>query len=150
MATALELLQVVDHKAAEEGAAVLDGRLVDDDFRAFGLDALHHALDAALAEVVAVRLHRQAVDPHDAFALLVGTEVPVVEFVIEAGLGQHPVRDEVLPRAVAVHYRLDQVLRNVRVVCQELLRVLRETRPAVAGAGDGDLDVSFVVHCLCS
>ena len=126
VATALELLQVVDHKAAEEGAAVFEGRLVDDDFGAFGLDALHHALDAALAEVVAVRLHRQAINPHDAFALLVGAEVPVVEFVVEARLLEHPVRDEVLPRAVAVHYRLDQVLRNVRVVRKELLRVLRE------------------------
>ena len=126
MATALELLQVVDHEAAEEGAAVLEGRLVDDDFGALGLDALHHPLDAALAEVVAVRLHRQAVDPHDTFALLVGTEVPVVEFVIEARLLEHPVRDEVLPRAVAVHYRLDQVLRNVRVVRKELFGVLRE------------------------
>ena len=131
LATALELLQVVDHEAAEEGAAVLKGRLVDDDFRAFGLDALHHALDAALAEVVAVRLHRQAINPHDAFALLVGAEVPVVEFVVEARLLEHPVRYEVLTRAVAVHYRLDQVLRNVRIVCKELLRVLWEAVASV-------------------
>ena len=129
--TALELLQVVDHKAAEEGAAVLEGGFVDDDFGALGLDALHHALDAALAEVVAVRLHRQAVDPNDAFALLVGAEVPMVEFVVEARLLEHPVRDKVLTRAVAVNYRLDQVLRNVRVVRKELLRVLRKAVASV-------------------
>ena len=50
----LELRQVIDHPAAEERAAVIEGRLVDDHFGAFRLDALHHALDAALAEVVAV------------------------------------------------------------------------------------------------
>ena len=62
---ALELLQVVDDPAAEERAAVREGRLVDDDGGALGPDALHHALDAALAEVVAARLHRQAVHPDD-------------------------------------------------------------------------------------
>ena len=71
VATALEFIQVVYNQAAEEGAAVLEGRLVDDDFGAFGLDALHHALDAALAEVIAVRLHRQTVDAyHTAFLFL--------------------------------------------------------------------------------
>ena len=62
---ALELGKVVDDPAAEERAAVLQGGLVDDDGGALGPDALHHALDAALAEVVAARLHRQAVHPDD-------------------------------------------------------------------------------------
>ena len=132
LATALELLQVVDHKAAEERAAVFYGRLIDDDFGTFGLDTLHHPLDAALAEVVAVRLHRQTVDPHYAFTLLVGTEVSVVEFVVEPCFPEYPVSDEVLASAVAVYYRLDKVLRNVRIVRKELLRVLREAVPAVA------------------
>ena len=132
LATALELLQVVDHKAAEERAAVFYGRLIDDDFGTFGLDALHHPLDAALAEVVAVRLHRQTVDPHYAFTLLVGTEVSVVEFVVEPCFPEYPVSDEVLASAVAVYYRLDKVLRNVRIVRKELLRVLREAVASVA------------------
>ena len=132
LATALELLQVVDHKAAEERAAVFYGRLIDDDFGTFGLDTLHHPLDAALAEVVAVRLHRQTVDPHYAFTLLVGTEVSVVEFVVEPCFPEYPVSDEVLASAVAVYYRLDKVLRNVRIVRKELLRVLREAVASVA------------------
>ena len=132
MAPALELLQVVDHTAAEECAAVLYGRLIDDDLHALGLDTLHHALDAALAEVVAVRLHRQAVHTDHAPPRLVRAEVTVVVLAVEPSLAEHPLRDEVLPRAVAVHYRLDQVLRDVRVVRQELLRVLRQAVPAVA------------------
>ena len=61
VAAGLEFLQVVYHKAAEEGAAVLEGGLVDDDLGTFGLDALHHALNGRLAEVVGVALHRQPV-----------------------------------------------------------------------------------------
>ena len=133
-ATALELLQVVHHKAAEERAAVFEGGLVDDNFGTFGLDTLHHPLDAALAEVVAVRLHRQTVDPNYAFPLLVGTKVSVVEFVVEPCFPEYPVSDEVLARAVAVYYCLDKVLRYVCVVRKELLRVLRE---AVASVAEG-------------
>ena len=132
LATALELLQVIDHPAAEERAAVLERRFVDDDFCALGLDALHHSLDAALAEVVAVRLHCQAVNSYGAALLFGRVVVPAVVVVVVAGLGKDTVRDEVLPRAVAVHYRLDQVLRNVRVVRQKLLRVLRKAVAPVA------------------
>ena len=105
MTHSLELLQVVHHHtAAEEGAAVFEGQLVDDDFGAFGLDALHHAQDAALAEVVAVRLHR----------------------------------------AVAVHYRLNQVLRIVRAVRKELLRVLLETVAAIVCVGYSNADTFHI------
>lgn len=40
----LELGEVVDHEAAEEGGAVVKGGLVDDDLGTLGLDALHYAL----------------------------------------------------------------------------------------------------------
>lgn len=50
--------EVVDDETAEEGGAVLEGGLVDDDLCSFGFDALHYALDGTLAEVVGVRLHR--------------------------------------------------------------------------------------------
>ena len=131
VALALELIQVVDYTAAEECAAVLYGRLIDDDLHALGLDPLHHALDAALAEVVAVRLHRQAVHTDHALPRLVRAEVPVVVLAVEPGHVKDPVRDEVLARAVAVHYRLDQVLRNVRIIRKELLRVLRKAVASV-------------------
>ena len=48
----LEPGEVVDDFAAEEGVAVLERWLVDDDLGTLGLDALHYALDGALAEVV--------------------------------------------------------------------------------------------------
>ena len=58
----LEGGEVVHYFAAEEGAAVGERRLVDYYVGALGFDALHDALDCRLAEVVAVRLHRQAVN----------------------------------------------------------------------------------------
>ena len=58
----LELLQVVNHQAAEEGGAVFQRRLENNNLGALGFDALHNTLDGALAEVVGVRFHRQAVD----------------------------------------------------------------------------------------
>ena len=57
-----EFGEVVYNQAAEEGGAVFQRGLVDDDLGAFGFDALHHTLDGALAEVVGVTLHRQSVD----------------------------------------------------------------------------------------
>ena len=53
-----EFLQVIYYNTAEEGGAVFEGGLVDDDLGAFGLNALHHALDGRLAEVVGVGFHR--------------------------------------------------------------------------------------------
>ena len=58
----LEFLQVVDDETAEEGGAVFEGGFVDDDLGALCLDALHDALDGALAEVVGIGLHGEAVD----------------------------------------------------------------------------------------
>ena len=128
--TPLELRQVVDHHAPEERAAVLQRRLVDDDRRALRLDALHHALDRALTEVVAARLHRKPVYADDGLVLLRG--VPPAVVLVSPGHPQHLTRDEVLARAVALHYRGHHVLGHVLVVCKELLRVLREAVSAVA------------------
>ena len=58
----LKIFEVVDNEAAKECGAVLEGGLVDDDLGALGLDALHHALDGGLAEVIGVGFHREAVD----------------------------------------------------------------------------------------
>ncbi len=82
MREALEVGEVVDDAAAEEGGAVSKGRLVDDDLGAFGLDALHHALDGRLAEVVGVGLHGQAVNAYHTVVLVLGTEIASVEVVV--------------------------------------------------------------------
>lgn len=58
----LESREVVNDLAAEEGAAVLEGGLVDNDVGSFGFDALHDALDGALTEIVGVGFHGEAED----------------------------------------------------------------------------------------
>ena len=58
----LELGEVVNNEAAEEGAAVFNGWLIDDNVGSLGLDALHDALYGRLAEVVGVGLHGQAIE----------------------------------------------------------------------------------------
>ena len=130
----LESLQIVHHLRAEERRAVLQRRLVDDDLRPFGLHALHHPLYRALAEVVTVRFHGQAEHPDDARLLLLRVESPPVVVVIIPRLVQHLVRDEVLACAVALHDGMNQVLRHVRIVRQQLLRVLGQAVAPVSEA----------------
>ena len=61
VAAGLEGLQVVGHLGAEELRRVQRG-LVDHHGHAFGLHALHNALDGARAEVIAVGVHRYAMN----------------------------------------------------------------------------------------
>ena len=68
VAAGLEGPQVVGHLGAEEIRRVQRG-LVDHNWHALGLHALHDALDGACAEVVGVGLHRQSVDAHDRLLL---------------------------------------------------------------------------------
>ena len=114
------------HLGAEELRRVQRG-LVDDHGHALGLHALHDALDGARAEVVGVGLHRQAVHAHDRLRLALVDTVPHHL--------QHLVGDEVLAGAVGLHDGLDQVLRYVPVVGQQLLGVLGQAVAAVAEAG---------------
>ena len=111
---------------AEELRRVQRG-LVDHHGHALGLHALHDALDGARAEVVGVGLHRQAVHAHDRL-LLAGVDAVPHHL-------QHLVGDEVLAGAVGLDDGLDQVLRHVPVVGQQLLGVLGQTVAAVAEAG---------------
>ena len=133
-ALCLEGGEVVHHAAAEKGGAVFEGGLVNDDLRALGLHALHNALNRALAEVVGVALHRQAVHADDAFARLLAVLV-VARIVVPACLAQHGVGDVVLARAVALDDGGHHVLRHVGVVGQELLGVLGQAVAAVAEGG---------------
>lgn len=130
VALGFELFEVVDHLGAEEGLSVGEGGLIDDYLGALGPDALHHSLDGTLAEVVGVGLHCQAVDSYDAIVFLAAVPFAVVAEI--AGFAQDCVSDVVFPCAVALDYSLNQILRNVGVVCKELLGVFRETVAAVA------------------
>ena len=58
VAQGLEFVDIVYNFGPEEGCVVVERRFVYYYFRAFGLDAFHHALNGRLAEVVAVRFHR--------------------------------------------------------------------------------------------
>lgn len=82
------------HLGAEELRRVQRG-LVYHHGHALGLNAPHDALDGARAEVVGVRLHRQAVHTHDRL-LLAGIDVVPHHL-------QHLVCHEVLAGAVCLH-----------------------------------------------
>ena len=125
VAAGLEGLQVVRDLGAEELRRVQRG-LVDHHGHALGLHALHDALDGARAEVVGVGLHRQTVHAHDRL-LLAGIDAVPHHL-------QHLVCHEVLAGAVGVHDGLDQVLRHVPVVGQQLLGVLGQAVAAVSEA----------------
>ena len=114
------------HLGAEELRRFQRG-FVDHHGHALCLHALHDALDGARAEVVGVGLHRQAVHAHDRLRLALVDAVP------------HHLQDlvchEVLAGAVGLDDGLDQVLRDVPVVGQQLLGVLGQAVAAVAEAG---------------
>ena len=57
----VELLKVIYSQAAKESAAVLQCRLINDNSSAFRFKSFHNALDATLAEVIAVALHGQTI-----------------------------------------------------------------------------------------
>ena len=136
LAAGLEGGEVVDDEAAEEGGAVGERGLVDDDLGALGLDALHDALDGGLAEVVGVGLHRQAIDADDGGLSPALAAILVVGAIgVPAGLGQDGVGDVVLARAVGLHDGGHHVLGHVLVVGEQLLRVLREAVAAIAEGG---------------
>ena len=136
LAAGLEGGEVVDDEAAEEGGAVGERGLVDDDLGALGLDALHDALDGGLAEVVGVGLHRQAIDADDGGLSPTLAAILVVGAVgVPAGLGQDGVGDVVLARAVGLDDGGHHVLGHVLVVGEQLLRVLREAVATIAEGG---------------
>ena len=132
MGLGLEDGEIVYYPASEEGCAVGQSRFIDDDFRTFGFDSLHYALDGALAEVVAVGLHRQAENSYDAFVFAGAVPLAVSAVAVVAGAGEDLVCYEILPCAVGVHDGLNQIFGNIVVVGQELLRVFREAIAAVA------------------
>ena len=129
----LEEGEVVDHTAAEEGDAVFEGGFIDDDLGAFGFDAFHYALDGALAEVVRVGLHGEAVNANDDFALLGGVEGTGAGVV--ARFAEYLISDVVLAGAVGFHDGFDEVLGYIVEVGKELFGVFGEAVAAVAEAG---------------
>lgn len=128
----LELIKVVDHFGAKEGRAVFERGFIDDNRRTLGLDALHHTLNGALAEVVGVGLHGQAIHTNHGLMFLAG--IPFAVGAIGTSKLEYAVGDEVFTGGVRIHDRLDEVLRHVLVVGEQLLRVLRQAVAAVTEA----------------
>lgn len=127
VAAGLEGRQVVRHHAAEELRRVERG-LAGHHGDALGLDALRDALDGACAEVVGVRLHGQAVHAHHRCR---GAGVDQLRHA-----GEHLVGDKVLAGTVGLHDDLDEVLRYVLVVGQQLLGVLGKAYPKFSKSSD--------------
>lgn len=82
-------------------------RFIDDHFDALGLDPFHDALDAGGPEVVGTDLHDEAIDA-DHFGVT----------------PDDLVCDEVLARCIGLDNSVDEVLRHVAVVGQQLLASL--------------------------
>ena len=83
---AFEFIQIIYHFRAKEGRTVLQRGLVDNEDGAFSLDALHHSLNGALAEVVAIRLHGEPIHADDAGFLFSRTIIALVIIIIIARL----------------------------------------------------------------
>lgn len=126
-----EFCQVVNYLAAEEGCAVFESGLVDDDACAFGFDALHHALDAALTEIVAVTLHCQAIYTDDTLVLGCFAVAVCGGIVVVSGHFEYLVGDEVFAGAVAFDDCAHHLLWHVGVVGKELLGVFWQAVAAV-------------------
>ena len=128
-----KLRQIIHHLASEERFAIGNRGLVDDDLGTLGLDALHDALDGALAEVIRIRLHGEAVDTNDAFLLF--ASIPLAASFVIASLTQYLVGNEVLTGAVALDNGGHHLLGHIGIVGQELLGVLRQAIAAISERG---------------
>ena len=131
MRALLELIKVVDHFGAKEGRTVFERGFIDDNRRPLGLDALHHTLNGALAEVVGVGLHGQAIHTNHGLMFLAG--VPFTVGAIGTSKLEYAVGDEVFAGGVGFHDGLDEVLRHILVVGEQLLGVLGQAVAAKLG-----------------
>ena len=125
----LELLEVVDNLATKECAAILQGRLVDDNGSTFSFDAFHDALDAALTEIVTITLHCKTIDTDDDLLLFIWIEI--LASCVCACDFKDSLGDEILPGPVAFHDGLNQVFRHILIICQELFGILGQAISAI-------------------
>ena len=129
----LEFCQIIHHLTTEERLAIGNRWLIDDHLGTLGLDALHDALDGALAEVIAVGLHGEAVDTNDATLLAMG--IPLAAGFVIASLTQYLVGNEVLTSAITLDNGGHHLLGHIGIVGQQLLGVLRQAVAAIAKRG---------------
>src|SRR5690625_4175058 len=138
--------QVVDDRGVIEMTG-LEHRLINNDVKAFGLEAFHDALYGRVTKVVTALFHDQAVNAdgvgkgflRDAAGIAI--EGGVVALVA-GGLGgpylqglDNVIGDEILAGAVGIDDGTDEVIGHVAVVGQQLFGVLGQTIPAIAKGG---------------
>ena len=129
LAVIFEFRKVIDYKASEEPAAVFQGWLIDNDLCTFGLDPLHDTLNGTLTEIVTVGFHGQTVNTYR-HLMSRYTIASVGTFKI-ARFFQYPVCDEIFSRPVGFHDGLNEILRHILIIGQQLLRIFWKTVTAV-------------------
>ena len=115
VALGFEGIHVIHHLIANELAAILQCGFVDDDVHSVGFQVLNNVLDGRSAEVVAVALHRKAIDSNG------------LRLAFQDGVG-----NELLAHCIALYHGFNHSLRDILVVRKKLLSVFREAVAAVA------------------
>ena len=87
--------------------------------------------DGGLAEVVTVALHGQTVDA-DSHSFFPSAVIAVFGIAVIRGHLQDAVGDEVLAGAVALDDGMNQILRHILIIGEELLGVLGQAVAAIA------------------
>ena len=96
---------------------------------ALGLDALHNALNRTLAEIIAVGFHGQTIYADNQG--LLSLSIPLTGCRIISCLFQNLIRNEILAGAIRLDDGLDQILRDIRIIGQQLFGVFRQAISAI-------------------
>ena len=124
MALSLECCHIVHHLTTKESTAILQCWLIDDNLCTLCLDSLHNTLDGRLAEVIAVTLHRQAINSYHTVMLLACIIAIGIGIAVITSLSEHGICNIVFSCTVTLNNCLYQVLWNIGIVCQKLLGIL--------------------------
>ena len=130
-------------------------RFIYDHLGALGLHSLHHSLDGALAEIVGIALHSQAVDAYHNFLFLTCGVVILSRIAVISSHFQHLVGYEILTGPVALHYSRHHVLWNIGVICEQLFGVLGKAvasiseRRVVVMQSDARVETDAVDNVAC-
>ena len=132
--SAFEFVKVVHDRAAEKCRS-RKHRLVNDNLGAFGFDSFHHTLYRTVSEIVAPLLHDQPIDADDGGPFPGSVVFLCRPVVVKACPFKRLIGNEFLARPIRLDDGFDQILRDIPIIRQKLLRVLWQTVPAVPERG---------------
>ena len=98
------------------------------------LTTLHDTMDRRMPEVVRVRLHGQSVHADNAGFLLRLIIFVVLTIAVVSCHLEHAICNEILTGSVGLDNGLNQILRDIGIVCKQLLGILRQTIATVSKA----------------